>query len=968
MKKERGFKRLFNRDGVVMLTVIITMTLLILLAASLYMTLTNERIDIVEDAKSEQLYQTAVSVNDWVFGHLDSYTSVITDLSIPGIDPTVRQMLAMNTVGDFISTAANIPINDDGSGVMGEYTVTITLTDIIDLAPPEVEKIYEIRSVVTNPNTGEAQDYRRLVRYKTTIVNGTSTPNRNINDDDGFFEAAFGYGTTDQTSTLTNHMSGINAFMRTYFGNSSVNLGNALISSRLDVYGNLSTSGGTFFRDPSPRFIEMNVGGNLNYNNSDSLFQNSVGDRFGGIIRVGNNFTTDKGIAGRPTAMAHWDETQIGQPGYDSMVRNYVTNGGILIYVYGNFSKTNMITENVVVFVLGNFELTSLQNIHNSRFYVGGNIILSPGGASNRFNGSRFYHQGSINVSQPMPGGTGLSMTFAASPISHDAFEVTMKSQLVKLRSSVGNFPCDPAPVCGCNDLDCENITLGPLNVTTGGNQSNISGDTPYSFRAPTWNPGDNPYTDKNQIIMLCPEAIPCAIADLWECEHGGREHVPWSEYQLNPMLYNIIRPDTDVVQTPGVDEYRPIRNATTPGATGANQIDIGTGAPSITITGSGYIDTSVDANLNLGNDWNDNRTRHIRVDTNAAGGDVYIRLCENNGPGRFKWIPTHNSRPTRYSNATIWGANYYTNITVTGPHNVIFFLDDGVMYDKNPNIFIGHEDWLAAGVLRPTAFNPANTNLATAFASTDPGGIEASSQYSVEAARYFHSPFRCNSGICVYCYPSSLPSPWPCPGCPCDGHDGGKCPHCNDVGYHNDPDEFDYFGRFLIRQDGGDPLGGAKYGRLLTDFPNIHNNIFLVDDAFRGYDAAWPDTAFSGILSPRSVLFGFVYAPGTVFCPTKMNINGVQTRAYVVGGTKFGNVATNQDFRNYVRSVHTIPVDYSNSCPGKPIGGRYVTRGLLSGLIGESMWGRIGGANNNSGSSTPDKIIPGGFFTIGYQ
>jgi hypothetical protein len=79
--QKRSLYNLKERKGAVLITVVITMSLLIMLASALYMTLMTERTEIFDDTVNEQLYQTAVSVNDWVFDYLDQYISSFNGIS-----------------------------------------------------------------------------------------------------------------------------------------------------------------------------------------------------------------------------------------------------------------------------------------------------------------------------------------------------------------------------------------------------------------------------------------------------------------------------------------------------------------------------------------------------------------------------------------------------------------------------------------------------------------------------------------------------------------------------------------------------------------------------------------------------------------------------------------------------------------------------------------------------------------------
>jgi hypothetical protein len=963
--QKRSLYNLKERKGAVLITVVITMSLLIMLASALYMTLMTERTEIFDDTVNEQLYQTAVSVNDWVFDYLDQYISSFNGISNASPDDIECDFIQwmMNADED-----DNILLSDGNTlpGIMGNYSILIELVD-------EENSIFDITTIVKNEN-GQTVSFTRIVEF-IAINDPLDGGGQDIHplDGDGFYEAAYGFGTKENRWTVANtDAAGLAMHARTYFGNMTSGFGHAWVSARLDAFGDLNPSGGTNFTGVTGP-IEINIGRNLNWELGTG--SRLIEGGYGGIVRVGGNLQAAFGVAPRT-----------------------------IVYCFGNMliSDGQTIADDAVVYVNGNFNANWLGG--GGTFFVNGNVTVS-GGTTATF----YYRSGEPAPS--IPGGA------TAEPLSsaewQTQFTNVMENQKFLLEQSIGVFTIGYNPATfrtqqiAPEDFSPINITeplyfpYNPfLNTAT-------RYDWFHPFRAPMWDAGRNPRTDRNDVLNrhrpLSPYPTPPTVVkngcdDCIFCVRCSYDNDGECIVDCDPGDDCILCKDYDIRYCadcnlcPAVAEVLPgnpricvetdVRDLTIQGS--GNRIFLNTHEPVITITESGYIDTSI-TTVARGLSWHGDKcqgthaapcpffanpwasgvecigedcevvthhdrcsnedlctpesvwgllpvtqngaeinTRTIIVDTTNGSDDpndhkdIFIRLCANQ-PSRansFRWLyGIFDNAGGHDAGGGMNPENVWVNIIVRGAGNVVFFMDDGVRYAHMAHVFIGHEGWV-----RELELDEAE-NIAEAFNVN----MDAPDSYKNRVARYIHGLSYCTFDGCIYCCCVEMDGTQPV----LNEH---GTPEIKESCSDSDCINLKYgirleFGRFLIRQD-NTPTYGTLIERSLDDLEFIHNNIFLVDDRLGLTNRV-------DFLGRRNVLMGFIYAPGLTL-NTNESIYNSSNSAHVIGGMLWGAI-TGGDIKTRTNPIHVMPAYYYKTDED---GNRQTARNVVYDLIGEAFRG----------------------------
>jgi len=376
-------KNLFRKDGVVLITVLITMTLLIMLASALFLTITAERTDIYEESRSEQVYQSAISVDGWVFDYIERYsTSLPVTFDLDDIkDPLIRHMLLGMDEGDWFSTNPNPGVDEgvplSGSGIMGDYEITITLvhrcdstgTPSLPCTDPKYGcdgdpgRIFEIETIVRNGIDEEI--FTRLVEYKGGIVITPGTPSGggggSFSDDDGFFELPASYrGQPSIAGAPVPMWNTLNILGRTYFGGvgpgQSVFLnGHSDFQHDVHSFDSITIAGESTVTAPPgvPSYPivlngwrDVTIAG-TNMNNADAFPMR------GGVVRTGGNFVSQKGIGGYTTIYCFGNVTVNGNAGGANVPGGSMVGSDVVIFAAGNVTITGTVGSGTSIYANG---------------------------------------------------------------------------------------------------------------------------------------------------------------------------------------------------------------------------------------------------------------------------------------------------------------------------------------------------------------------------------------------------------------------------------------------------------------------------------------------------------------------------------------------------------------------------------------------------------------------------------------
>ncbi|MCL2018193.1 MAG: hemagglutinin repeat-containing protein [Oscillospiraceae bacterium] len=442
-RNTKGYKNLFKKSGAALISVLIVMSLLVMLASALFFTVVSEKEEVFEDARSEQLYQSAVAVNDWLFNYLERYVSLIPEgYYLHGIkDPLVYDIMSMKPTGftasewtalgtdgrlGIVHEKVYITTDPDGTALagdadevdesyMGNYTIEISLVqhycectpltdDILGkhmgdpsngvpntmadcLAPV---KIFEIETTVSRDF--DQQTFVRIMEYRGSskeIMSVGEPGTANSSDDDGFFERPAYYRAQPGIASATSKWDALNIMGRTYFGGltNPANENSTNITTftdhtgfkyDLDSYGSLIIDGtADMMPGPNPPII-MNMWRDLEVKNVN-FTQSNPFMRDGGILRVGGDFKTPRGIGGGMTTPAN-PTTVYGFGNVD---------------IDSNFNET--LQGDVAIFSAGNTIIH--QNFaSNARVYANGNITIGTPNAATIGSGILLSAKGDITL------------------------------------------------------------------------------------------------------------------------------------------------------------------------------------------------------------------------------------------------------------------------------------------------------------------------------------------------------------------------------------------------------------------------------------------------------------------------------------------------------------------------------------------------------------------------------------------
>lgn len=353
-----GFKRLLGNKGSILFIVLISMSVMITLAASLLFSVHNEMDIIYDDIENEQAYQTALAVNDWVFDYLYIYMTTVNDASeMEDQCPLAHEIWEMEagdpaiSAADFI--AGGVPGEED---YFGRYEIEIIFDPINSGEAGDVEYVsFDIVSTVFYESTGGAEREYSFTRgctlSRTKLV--PAVPGQPPTPAGEYYEYEISMGGGDFSLGLTTKVVGAAIETPVYYGNGTVELSQPDIRANIAVFGNLeiANQGGATANNAANR-VEINVGGNFKMNETGLTFPK------GATIRVGGNFEYQ-----HPFGSSNASDEKI------------------IIYVLGDFtSKSDWANfSNVVVFVDGNARIGGSYNTTGVTYFVNGNVTLSGG-------------------------------------------------------------------------------------------------------------------------------------------------------------------------------------------------------------------------------------------------------------------------------------------------------------------------------------------------------------------------------------------------------------------------------------------------------------------------------------------------------------------------------------------------------------------------------------------------------------
>ena len=706
-----------RKDGAVLITVLITMTLLIMLASALFLTVTAERTEIFEESRGEQIYQSAISVDSWVFDYIERYTTAlpVTYDLFDIKDPLIRYMLFEMDQGDEFQTG-EVPLSQ--SGIMGDYQITITLVHKCDPDPAsalpcdggygcdgaEPTFIFEITTVIRNDIDEEI--FVRLVEYKggttTTPGSGPTSGRGRFNDDDGFFELPASYrGAPSIAGANVTNWHTMAILGRTYFGGTGSNhvylLGESRVLHDIHSYDSLTIGGESKFVSPVPVLInvwqDFNVTGS-NMNNNDSFMTN------GGVIRVGGNFVSTTGLAGNTTLYCFGNvNISGGNMGSLGGSNSGIGAGGVTIYATGNVNISGGFTAGARVFANGT--VTGATNSgawdFNNLTYACVNAGCAPAGTPVVLCG--------------LPNCTAVN---AIGEHRHD-----MLHQYLELMEATGYYEAEGWPrgelvqtnggvvgldytftyLCTRDECTCAGACVAPDDhcadpstctvflhnggdmrlrlYTTGGRMYHqpvdvALGVTPVfqPYWAPKWRPQVNPNTYSFPKYMTTENP---ALNPRMDAADNARMDVK-PAMQSNAISINATGFSTTVLglQRPAVAADFAYNGGTLGGSTSSAMV----------VTNSGYISNRAPVNhtiiidtmncqaMNLAGGCTHTGQAGCNVNDPTKHKNIFIELRANGG-GEFRWTEQESGNPS--------GTGNYMNILVKGAGTVVFVTDNSV-------------------------------------------------------------------------------------------------------------------------------------------------------------------------------------------------------------------------------------------------------------------------------------------------
>ncbi|MCL2077000.1 MAG: hypothetical protein FWH08_01165 [Oscillospiraceae bacterium] len=1016
MLAKKCFKNLMKRDGAVLFTVLVTMTLLIMLASALFLTINSERGEIYETARSEQLYQTAVSVNDWVADFLISYTGTFS-----GVDPDdleddfINAMLDLG-VGDSMTTA-QMPVSAANPNI-GNYKIIVSrLNDDGD------DKIFEIETVVDNGL--DVVRYARIMRFTegSDFFTPPAIPGSGAaGDDDGFFNVPASYRGMRNIALYEPSFDGLHVVGRSYFGghgvyNSTIgrnqptgliSFDNIRVRQDMDVFDNAVFLSGAYFDAAIP--VRLNFYGDFTLDGGMTSDATVGFMPNGGTIRVGGDFLSPKSISANNTVYVFGDMTITN----DGLVGG--PEGGATLYVAGDLTiSNNAIGDNVTMYVNGTATIPS-------GAAVGSNVRL-------------FVRQGSPVPSVP----AGIDVSYvdpfpwaADLPTSTLGVGDGMIAQYLELQQSVGYYTYEgfreEMQACGTvhaqqltgsecitwkyHDDDPGDITvhtyvgtdgkIRQLPVINPGAPAHVTTDFQAKW-APKWRPQTNPSTEGHQK------------------NHETNFYEPHSVYTPsgndNRIKMQTNHIELALVTKPGLQQPHPTLDRT------------------LVITDSGYITAPI-ATGNFPN-ASSSPVSTIIVDTTKGNADphlhenIFIVLNTQN--------PFVSSARNVFTESNAENEASFLNILVKGAGNVIFVMNNETIttaaqhydlgspvgtgtgdsnflindttggYGQTSNLFVGHMGWvdefnlwrlsqgltevnydenlalsfrnstdfmgipsggggiLSGGEIRNLihplydCYNPSEIGSNAAAIAANAAVAEAKDEENRTAADW--EAIRVNGllELGVQLDTEILPHKATCEYCRPENKPEGA----------SGKDYSDFFGRHALRQDGGVNVV-TDFSRRSADGRYIHNNIFFVNDD----DGGLLHANFYGI---SNVIFGYTYAPGS---RTSFSINFADAPfgrtviddppsqySIAAGGYIYGDFSMNPNYIGQkIQVVHIMPLDYyrNTDLNGVPTG--RTTRGVVHAMVGEAFKGMSFWSNQPIQPPGYEIKMPGRFSTVGFR
>lgn len=925
VEKKIGLNNLSRHEGSAMFIVLVTMSVLIILASSLFYSLNAEYYISYEETKSEQAYQTALSVNDWVYDYIGAYMGTATTAEKDKMEddcPLLYQMIYVMSDGETITTSDGMALDgftrlsSDGAGE--RYKIEIYRDGIYSHETNSKISVYVFK-ITTSIQYADGSDNVSFTRTCRIDIERDK-------DEDGkeYFEYSI---STVGGGAATGTMSGFWQNEPLYFG-TDVSWSAGLIANELSIFGDLTLNSTSIGFSTSSDAVEINV-----YKN---LISNNIININGGIIRVGGYFESTQNINGYETnklpiyVFGDSKKTVTGKDYtfYNTAGLNYVNaycNGnayfgsavsGSTLLINGDLTTMQQIS-NTIIKAQGNVTFNSAFQT-NSKLFTKGNAILN----STEFSGVEFFIDGDLIIN--------------ASWLNTGIFYVKGDVHL--------NYPSANGINNGSQIIFNGNCYRNGVEVT---NITSYHSLTKQLTDFGWVNSFDLTLNNSEYLNQYDELVLKTATVD----DDGNKKPQSVPEWDTIKRLEDL----RDEGDAEAIDILDAVTN---------NSIKINTHKEVIIIDSSGYIkhDTSDVFGTNKikqnaytlyqkfdgtytnqpGSDWDpsvppwganvprtliasESGTYTIIIDTMAKASnpadptthkDIYIKLCDNSGTNAntFSWKESS------------WETDKYLNIIIRGAGNVIFFLDNQNSYDINgneqnenknvsykaaSNTFIGHEGWVDF-----MGASPTNGDSGTEFSTYTgiPGQLNNSYKIQLCSTAYARDDIKINNikqsihsdGICAI----------------------GGCIYCPTY----DSTTGLYPGRHLIRQDSGSNLINYYIGKNFY----LHNNIFLVDNS---------KYSNSNFISFNDQYFCFIYAPYT-------NDNYTSSDSYttIVGGMILNSLKVS--YGQQIPLVHLMPCDYYY--PSAP----YFKRDILTEIIGASP-----------GGGTPRNInVPSGYGTIGYD
>ncbi|GHV47807.1 hypothetical protein FACS189499_05950 [Clostridia bacterium] len=354
MKKQHSgstgdVRRFRGKKGSVLVIVLVTMTLLIVVMSTLWYTVSNQTSQEIEDARVQQVYQSAISVNDWAFDYINGLIDA-TNFSTLGtsedeLSNNLLRAIVKMSEGDELRTSPDGDLDDPwrpilkdatGAGV-GEYYIDIICRHVEEPADSTTQPFRKVYSIITHVRQkGAEQAFERIVTLQYMSPDRRTTPDRSRN---AFEMSATNVSPGGQLGPSRDARVDYSSF----FNGGSV-AGGTEVTVRTNAMtwfnGDIISRGDLKFNQPAyygaSSAIDIVVGGNLSITQAYGLLNK------GGRIFVQGDFS----LTGAPTAGFGADSPTYNPTTtpatFDSTTGSFTSTPfkPIEIYVFGNFTST----------------------------------------------------------------------------------------------------------------------------------------------------------------------------------------------------------------------------------------------------------------------------------------------------------------------------------------------------------------------------------------------------------------------------------------------------------------------------------------------------------------------------------------------------------------------------------------------------------------------------------------------------